>query len=66
MSAKEIIKMAAERNGMSLNEAREMCGIRKSYFYKALKYGMLTLPELRDVAEATGMTDQEWLALRKG
>ena len=67
VEATEIIRGAARRCGMSDRELAETTGICKSTLCDALKHpGNFRLYQLVGIADATYMTDQEWIKLRRG
>ena len=67
MGIRKIIRGAAKRNGMSDRELAERTGICKSTLCDGLKHpSTFRLYQLISIADATNMTDQEWIRLRRG
>lgn len=67
MSAREVIRGAEKRCGMSDRELSARTGICKSTLSDAFKNpSIFRLHQLISIADVTNMTDQEWIRLRRG
>lgn len=63
----EIIRAAAHRAMMNDSDLATMAGIKRSTLCDWLKHpSEFRLGALIDAANAVGMTDDEWIALRRG
>ena len=62
-----LFSRARERSGLTLHELSELTGVKTTTLYDWLRYpSTMRLSGLVDIANALALTDEEWLALRKG
>ena len=63
----ELFQTARRRSGMTIRELTDITGWKRSTIDDHLKHaGTMRLAEAIQIANATGMSDAEWLKLRKG
>ena len=65
--AANLFVTARERSGLTLHELSELTGVKCTTLYDWLRHpSTMRLWGMIEIANAMGMTDEEWLALRKG
>ena len=63
----EIIRAAAHRHGMNDSDIARMTGIARTTLSDWLDQpSMIRFRALVNMANAVGLTDEEWIALRRG
>ena len=64
---KNLFIMARERSGLTMRELSDLTGVKRSTLCDWLRFpSTMRASSMVEIANALGMTDEEWLALRKG